>query len=246
MAEHRLLAHPPLREAIIDLRIADQLPASFVEKIAGQPLVGFEAAIPIWHGKYTFQVGIDQPSGPGTTGGTKERYGWRYLTTDGSRVAQFRRDGATFSVLRDYTNWEEAKTKARTLWTQYCEWGSPTEVSRLAVRYINVLDVPVGMDFDLYLAAGPRIPPELPQVLNGFTHRVVVPFSTDGTTAIVTQAMELPSGTSVPVVLDIDAYYTCKLEADSPIVWSEFDRLRDIKNHIFFSSVTERALEPYR
>jgi uncharacterized protein (TIGR04255 family) len=83
-------------------------------------------------------------------------------------------------------------------------------------------------------------------VLNGFLHRVVIPFSTDGITAIVTQAMEFPSGTSVPVVLDIDVYYTCKLEVNSPIVWAEFDRLRDIKNHIFFSSVTERALEPYR
>jgi uncharacterized protein (TIGR04255 family) len=246
MAEHKLLVHPPLREAIIDLRIADELPTSFAEKIAGQPLVGFEAAMPIWRGKYTFQVGMEQPAAPGTTGGTNERFGWRYMTTDGSRVAQFRRDGATFSVLRDYANWEEAKAKARTLWAQYCEWGSPKEVSRLAVRYINVLDVPVGMDFDLYLAAGPRIPPELPQVLNGFLHRVVIPFSTDGITAIVTQAMEFPSGTSVPVVLDIDVYYTCKLEVNSPIVWAEFDRLRDIKNHIFFSSVTERALEPYR
>src|ERR1700682_2300871 len=246
MAVHKHLAHPPLREAIIDLHIADELPSSFVEKIAGQPLVGFDTAIPMWHGKYTFQVGMDQPTAPSTTGGTTERYGWRHMTTDGSRVAQFRRDGATFSVLRDYENWEEAKAKARALWTQYCELGSPKEVSRLAVRYINVLDVPVGADFDLYLAAGPRIPPELPQVLNGFLHRVVIPFSTDGTTAIVTQAMEVPSGAGVPVVLDIDVYYTCKLEVNSPAVWSEFDRLREIKNQIFFSSVTEKALEPYR
>ena len=246
MAEHRLLARPPLREAIIDLHIADELPTSFVERIAGQSLVGFEAAIPIWRGKYTFQVGMDQSAAPGPTGGTNERYGLRYVTADGSRVAQFRRDGATFSVLRDYANWEETKAKARMLWTQYCEWGSPKEVTRLAVRYINVLDVPIGMDFDLYLAAGPRIPPELPQILGGFLHRVVIPFSTDGITAIVTQAMESPSDVGVPVVLDIDVYYTCKLEASSPSLWSEFDRLRDIKNQIFFSSVTEKALEPYR
>ena len=248
MAEYRQLAHPPLREALIDLHIMDELPASFVEGIAGKPLAGFEAAIPMWRGRFTFQiqVGIDQPAPLGTTGSADERYGLRYVTPDGSKVAQFRRDGATFSVLRDYANWEKARAEARTLWTQYCDWGSPKEVSRLAVRYINVLELPGGMDLDLYLAAGPRIPQELPQALNGFLHRVVIPFSADGTTAIVTQALEAPSGASVPIVLDIDVVYNCKLKAGSPAVWSELDRLREIKNRIFFSSLTEKAMEPYR
>jgi len=141
MAEHRLLARPPLREAIIDLHIADELPTSFVERIAGQSLVGFEAAIPIWRGKYTFQVGMDQSAAPGPTGVTTSGM-VRYVTADGSRVAQFRRDGATFSVLRDYANWEETKAKARMLWTQYYEWGSPKEVTRLAVRYITCWTCP--------------------------------------------------------------------------------------------------------
>jgi uncharacterized protein (TIGR04255 family) len=246
MAEHRHLSHPPLREAIIDIRLANELPSSFVERMSGQKVDGFEASVPIWRRKFTLQLGLEESSVPGSGGNTNERFGWRYTTTDGSKVCLFRRDGATFSVLRGYTNWEEAKASARNLWEKYCTVGSPKEVSRLAVRYINVLDIPGATDIDLYLTAGPRIPPQLPQVLNGFLHRMVIPFSSDGTTAIVTQALEPPSGGGVPIVLDIDVAYTTKLEVNSPVIWAEFDRLRDIKNRIFFSSVTERALEPYK
>jgi len=74
MADIDFFARPPLREAIIDLHIADELPTSFVERIAGQSLVGFEAAIPIWRGKYTFRSGWTNPQ-HWSPGGTNERYG---------------------------------------------------------------------------------------------------------------------------------------------------------------------------
>lgn len=247
MAEHRQLTHPPLREALIDFRISEELPDSFIEKVAGRALSGYETITKIWRGKWTVQLSPEKAADAAVAKNVSEQFGWRYDAKDGSRVAQLRRDGATYSVLKGYTSWGEAKSSAQSTWQQYCEWGSPRLVTRLAVRYINVLELPPGINTDIYLTAGARIPPELPQIFNSFFHRVMIPFAPEGATAVLTQALEVPLEKSVPVVLDIDVFTNnCTLAPDSSEIWSQLDKLRDIKNRIFFAAVTEKAMEVYR
>jgi uncharacterized protein (TIGR04255 family) len=86
------------------------------------------------------------------------------------------------------------------------------------------------------------VPPGIPETLSGFLHRIVVPFSSDGTSAIITQALEADGG----VVLDIDVWRESRSRTNSPELWITLDGLREIKNRIFFASVTETALEPYK
>lgn len=204
VADHRQLTHPPLREALIDLRLADELPVSIISELGRRHLTGFGPGLPIWRGGITFQIGPTSPP-PTHQRNPSELFGFRYANPDASRIVQLRRDGATFSVMKGYTTWASAKEAARSLWQQYCQWTRAAEVCRTAVRYINVLTVPVGADFDLYLTVGPRIPPGIPETLSGFLHRVVVPFTPDGTSAIITQALE-QKGADGGVVLDIDVW----------------------------------------
>jgi uncharacterized protein (TIGR04255 family) len=240
VAEHRQLSRPPLREALIDLRLAEELSTPVINDLTARQAPGFGSGVPMWRGGLTFQIGPSRPVVP-LQQNPNELWGLRYTTADGSRILQLRRDGFTFSVMSGYTTWENARDSARALWRQYWEWTRAAEVGRVAVRYINVLAVPGGADFDLYLTAGPSLPPGIPETLSGFLHRVVVPFSPDGTSAIITQALEADGG----VVLDIDVWREFRFRADSPNLWTTLDSLRDIKNRIFFASVTETALEPY-
>jgi uncharacterized protein (TIGR04255 family) len=101
------------------------------------------------------------------------------------------------------------------------------------------------VDTDIYFTAGPRIAAGLPQMFNGFLHRVAIPFAVEEATAIVTHALEQPLASKVPVVLDIEVVRSCSVTPDSPEIWTQLDTLRDIKNRIFFASVTEKALEAY-
>jgi uncharacterized protein (TIGR04255 family) len=86
----------------------------------------------------------------------------------------------------------------------------------------------------------------MPQALSGFLQRVVIPFAVDGTTAIVTQVLEPPKEGLIPVVLDIDVFVMTRFGVNSHGIWTTLDGLRNVKNEIFFSSVTEKALEPYK
>ena len=119
-------------------------------------------------------------------------------------------------------------------------------VERLATRYINVIEVPItGLLFDDYLTAPPRVPESLPQGIQHFLQRLVVPF-TEEIAGIIIQTVDVPTQTHLPIILDIDVQMRKpNLFSDSPEIWTGFDTLREIKNNIFFSSVTERTLEPY-
>jgi len=245
MNKYPQLAKPPLREALIDLQLVEPLPSSFVDTLKERTLKGYDNVQPIRKGQFSLRFGPQLPAQ--ATVEKEELFGRRYESRDKTSVVQIRRDGVTYSVLRGYTQWNEIQSAAQAIWKQYCEWAGPVKVGRLAVRYINVIELPPGViDFDEYLTASPRVPPRLPQTVVNFLQRVVLRVSDAGTTAIVTQALEPPTQSHIPVVLDIDVFTPCSLEGQSSELWARLEKLRELKNMIFFSSVTDRALESYR
>jgi uncharacterized protein (TIGR04255 family) len=136
--------------------------------------------------------------------------------------------------------------EARGHWQKFLEILGPVVIGRLAVRYINAIEVPIGADFDEYLTAGPRIPQPLPQLYTSFVQRVTVPFDEVNGYAIITQALELPGDKGPVTVMDIDVACNCSIGGAASESWERLSKLRDIKNRIFFASVTPKALEAYK
>jgi uncharacterized protein (TIGR04255 family) len=229
---------------LISLQLEEELPVSFIESIKQEKLSGFEIVRPLRRGQFSFQVDVEKPAQAAVT--RDEQDGWRYETKDSSKVVQLRRTGLVYSILRGYTRWDEIKASTQEAWHSYCKWAGSLTVTKLAVRYVNVLELHFGQDCDDYLTSGPRIPPELPQEFTGFFQRVVIPFRDHQAIAIVTQALEPPNPSHVPLVLDIDVQSQQRFEETSLDIWSRLDQLREIKNMIFFSSMTKRALESYQ
>ncbi len=173
--------------------------------------------------------------------------GFLFKSADGLNIAQFRVDGFTFNRLKPYTSWEEVFPEAIRLWRSYAATVSPEYVSRLALRYINRLNIPVPVeDFSLYLTSPPGIPPDLPQEISSFLTRVVLHESVLGLAANITQALEQgldPS--SVTVILDIDAYKVGEFDPHGAEISEVLAALRVFKNRIFFGSLTDVALREY-
>lgn len=239
------LSRPPLREALIDIRLSEQLPVSFLERLRTLAPEGFSNVGEIKLGGVRLEMGKDRPSQATIT--SDEVLGIRFQTADASQVLQYRRNGITFSILRNYQTWEHIRDVAREFWQQFLHTSGPVNVNRLAVRYVNSIELPLaGGDFDEYLTAGPRIPKDLPQLLTSFLQRVVIPFTEVNAYAIITQALEPATESSFPTILDIDTISQCSLGGADPEVWNKLGQLRIIKNRIFFASVTTKTLEAYR
>lgn len=104
------------------------------------------------------------------------------------------------------------------------------------------------VDVTTQLLTRPEIGAGLPQLVDDFFMRLVIPFS-DGRKASITQASEpiTDGGAQVRgLILDIDAFSTRPFEIGDQDLWQEFDELRAVKNKCFFESLKQETWEAFR
>jgi uncharacterized protein (TIGR04255 family) len=247
MATPRHLRKAPIIEALIDIRVEPPTAATadtfrdLKEVLANRyPVVndqrGASARIEIRRGKVITEV--DQLGSQGLS----------FHASDGKTVAQFRADGFTLNRLKPYQDWPTLWDEARSLWPLYVERAKPAGVTRLALRYINELQLPLepGEDFGLYLAAPPNIPADLTQSLGDFLVRVQLHQPSNDLAATVTQKLA-PKTPDAPVRvwLDIDVYRVAPFTVEVSVIEPVFGQLHDFKNSIFFSYITDRTVGLY-
>jgi uncharacterized protein (TIGR04255 family) len=101
-------------------------------------------------------------------------------------------------------------------------------------------------DFKDFILITPEIAPKLPQGLHNFFMRLGIPTEKWNAIAIVTETLKPPEGDTLPLILDIDVYREIMLPPRSPAIWEALEELRQLKNEIFFDSLTEKAKELFR
>jgi uncharacterized protein (TIGR04255 family) len=245
MAKQRHLKNAPIVEAIIDFRA--KLSSNF-------DVTGFAALKETLHVDYPkMEERREFAAGLELTGKQVQQifedkglHGYLFRSDDDKNVAQFRRDGFTFSRLRPYTEWETVLAEAKRLWGLYSEKASPELIARIAVRYVNQITIPLPIsDFADYLTAPPRVPEALPLEVSHFMTRVVVCDAATDIRANIMQALQ--PGTKpeyATIILDVDVYEQYEQSEggfEEGKIWQEFERLRELKNRIFFDSISEKT-----
>ncbi len=247
MARHRYLARAPIAEALIDVR-ASLGDAFEVERVRAS-LVAIADSYPVQQELQLVRASIAVEAGRPATPSAEYLglQGFLCKSPDELNIVQFRADGFTFSRLRPYTGWEQLVPDALRLLGIYQEAVRPVIFTRVAVRYINHLAMPLPVpDFSRYLTAPPVTPQGVLPLLSGFLTRLVLEDPATGVTTNLVQALQ-PSldAHSLVVLLDIDAYKVSATGFDRSLIESTLGVLREVKNRVFFSSVTDEALRPY-
>jgi uncharacterized protein (TIGR04255 family) len=238
------LKNAPIVEAVIDFHVVPQ------DQVSAETFADLRSTI---GEKYTRESSIQTIEARfGIVHGTpleprqlRTELGYRYKRE--TEIAQFRVNGFTFSKLARYTTWEEVSSEAFRLWEIYFKLAKPREVSRIAVRYINRMQLPYVKELGEYLTEPPRLPLPAPQRVREFLTRVYVEDDGRKASAVMIQALEpqiYPD--SISLLLDIDAFRGELHEMpDDPGLLSTFGKLRDLKNEIFFACITEKIVEIY-
>jgi uncharacterized protein (TIGR04255 family) len=241
----RALARPPITEALIDLRIASDPAIDATRLSALHDLLKPDYPSVNERREVRAQLTVEQggkllPSSEDLGFG-----GLFFKSADGRRIAQFRRDGFTLNQLPPYENADQLITEAMRLWQFYREAVNPIAITRVAFRYINSLRLPYqpGDDLDRFLAASPDLPKAWPQSVAAFLTRVMMNEGDD--VVVVTQSLEPNGQEPRPVTLDIDVMAHRDFEPDGKELAVVLQRLREVKNRVFFASLTDEALELY-
>ena len=239
--EVRHLTRAPIKEAIIDIQIegAQVSPDVLKTEYAGYHWVNDIS---------TMEFEVHTQGDSVSRRESHRTVGYRYESEDGKYVAQLRNEGFTFSRLTPYEDWATFAHEARTMWDSYRQLVPDLPIRRAAVRYINSLNVPFAENgavvFSDYLRNAPQLPPDMGDEVHHFLLRLVMtPLEPKNTVAVINQTIERPDGDHLPVILDIDVYsvFPDYLPNDEQ-AWNMLEMFHHVKNDIFFSTMTPKAL----
>jgi uncharacterized protein (TIGR04255 family) len=186
-----------------------------------------------------------RPGVAASASASHEQTGLKFLTPDGKYICQFRKTGMVLSRLAPYESWEPFRDEARRLWNMYRESVKPGPVTRLAVRYINRIDIPEpSVDLKRYFRTSPELSPQLPQNLARFFMQLRITQDDINAEAVINQTTIPPEQEGVvSVVFDVDLFRTDGVPQDDEAIWSYFETLHARKNEIFEACITDETRE---
>ena len=241
--------NPPIVEAILDIKT--NLPSDiFLSHLQGfQDFV--KSDYPVKKERKLFEGGVQFKSGsaPEFKASPEKVDGFLFHSEDNKGIVQVRLDGFTFNKLRPYSNWEEFSDEAKRLWAQYLKIAKPSSVTRIALRYINRIELPMPFsDFKEYILTAPEVAVGIPQGLAGFFVRLAIPNEEIGATAIVIETIEpiKPDTNKLPLIFDLDVFKSVSMTPDTEKIWVTLNQLREYKNQIFERSLTDKTKELFK
>ena len=156
MTDKMQLLNAPIKEAVIDIQItSDQLQVDNLESLFKKLPSGYTETTPITETHVAFAVGTEGKDI--LEKNDTNVIGYRIENSQSRFIVQLKRTGFTLSRLSPYDSWITFKNEAQELWSIYKSIVPDFKFSRLAVRYINEVALPLindngqSIDFDDYL-----------------------------------------------------------------------------------------------
>jgi uncharacterized protein (TIGR04255 family) len=188
----------------------------------------------------TTQIQLSEHGSTFTT--NHENIGYKLTSTDKKRVVQIRNNGFSFSILGNYESWDAFLKTAQALWEIYHQKLKPVRVNRVAVRYINRIDIPeLKFDLENYFYTYPNIFKNNQADISAFFMQVQIP-QKEGGMAILNQSIAPPPNPGyTSIILDIDVFDLKNFEPNGKELWDRIEKLREQKNIVFEQSITDET-----
>ena len=230
----------PITEAVVEFRFAATFPQTTVEA-AGRRL----------RDEYFYldQENIVQFKLEPATQKAEPSGSWlgvKLSSLDRADSVFFRHDTFICSRLAPYTGWDDFFARTVRAWEVWRKSAGHTVLSRIGVRYVNRIDVPVAnaalVRLEDYLNVFPKSPEDLGAPLSAYAMQVIRPLDVDDCVlALNTATVAPPLIGFVSLALDLDVFREANLPQRDDDLWDIVTRIRGHKNRIFESCITDRA-----
>ncbi|MHB8452757.1 MAG: TIGR04255 family protein [Mycobacteriales bacterium] len=237
--------HAPIAEAILDIRCElppDASLADLAVTVVDPAFTTRERSVDVQQ-----SVNISDRGVSGET--TGQDVGYVFHRADGRRSVRARLDGFGFSWMYQYERWESFLGEAEAHWLRYRRAVRPSKATRLAVRYINKIDIPssgpqAAIEIKDYLRATVDVPGYLPQMISGYFLQVEVPIPKyECSATIISLLLPPPNERTTSLILDIDTWQPADIaladDREALGVAERFEILRLAKNYVFESCITD-------
>lgn len=248
MDKPRKYKRAPITEAIIDLRVSPRpdLELAVIKAIAESDVAEYPSIAEFREAHGNFQVG----PGPGDQEASVEArtLGFQSVARDGKSIIRRLTNGFAYFQRAPYDTWVPFQKSARTFWKDYRDTTSPDRVTRIAVRYINRIDIPTpgnkAVELSDYFRVYPEFPDGIHSYVDGFLIQVRMGLKDGATKAVINQTLAPPAKKGVlSVILDQDLYRENSVPQEEEAIWDAFEALRLQKDEVFESSITDATRE---
>jgi uncharacterized protein (TIGR04255 family) len=172
-----------------------------------------------------------------------------FSSLDEKYLAQVRRDGFGFSRLRPYISWTDFADNSLSSWQIYRDTFSAERISRISLRYANRIDLPNPASFEEYFRTKIQIAPEIPQEASDAMFSFAVTQRDTGDIGKIVSFVNPISTTrdvlSVSLIVEASRQHI-EGYLDNEQIRKALEDLRDLKNLLFFCSITEKTKGMFR
>lgn len=242
MQARKYYSRTPITEAVIDIRVEllPEVQPDFLVQVQSS----IQAEYPERENMFILE-GLMMVGDSVAARANQSQIGYRFVSSDHKQILQTRLDGFTFSRLAPYECWEKFRDEAKRLWSIYESLTNPKTIVRLAVRYINRLDIPLPVgDLKEYLRTFPEVSADLPQGLSGYFMQLQIPQDNLGAILVLNETIVPPPVPDiVSVLLDIDIFKEGNVPNNEVEIWGFLEQLHKLADEVFEACITERTRE---
>lgn len=234
-------ANPPLIEAICDFHFVPSQPWDWTVLGLVYDRIKGEFPNKIQPNSPMLNVSIGMPSGGPMPGAAR----MQFRREDGSALVQVGPDNLTVNHLTPYSGWPQYREMIAGALAVYRDVAAPQGLHRIALRYINRINIPAGLMRDVgveigdYVLAQPSIPDLVPQVFSSWAQRVEI-FFNEANMVLVLQSGTGAGSETFPVSFLLDLTMSppmLPVALDDALTWLE-------QAHANIETVFEECLGP--
>lgn len=235
--------NPPITESLFDFQVEPNasITSENLEKLADQVVDFYPEKKPRrrFESRFEFKEGEAGQSQTVDLGVE----GFLCWNKDKNQALQFRLNSYSFSRLKPYQGWDVAYPEVIKYWESYLSVAKPISVRRLAVRFINMINIPAKkFELETYLT----LPPQTPKIegidIRNFLTQVSFQIPEQGIQVTLIQTIgQSQDPISTPIILDIELGVDVQKNLEKTSMEKIFKDLRKAKNDIFEKCVTDQT-----
>lgn len=236
---------PPILEAIIDVQFKTELSDATLSKLAKK----LKQKYPVEQNAFKdvgVLVEIHDGGARAHALNDKVTKGKRLESNDSEWVIILYPKQFSFIRLAPYADWDEFFNEFNEFWTIFKKEQSSKTLSRLAVRYVNRIDIPTDKGVEAiniadYLHVGVHTPEGL--IVDGYeaSFKIKVDDKSSAIIRTATHTKEIPN--TAALLLDIDLFIHDELPQKDDDIFGSLNWLRQEKNKLFEMFISDKARE---
>jgi uncharacterized protein (TIGR04255 family) len=242
MASTKQLRTPPIKEAIINVSFKDVIDLDRIKVFCNDTFIKGNYPRRNDLNNVEFNVSLQEQT-------SKTRIEGFILNCENAcnKSIQIKIGQLSFHNTNEYVGWDNFYEEFKIIWGIFCETIGKMDLINISVRYINQLhfDLPLQNGFEEYLKFLPIIPEGISRSVNSFFIQLNVPNHDNTMTGIITETFGILPTNKLQVILDLIVLKAQNVVCNSEDMWSSFASIRDFKNQLFFSSLTDKTISFY-